>query len=299
MPASILFAGSEFLEKSEGCKKVYVVAPASSIKDLSAFAALQHDSALLAAATALAAKSGAGSPTGSSSSTLVLGGGGPSEVALVPLPEESSRYYSPTQSMAITAGLASAGVSGGGSVLILLGDESHLVPSAMAVARACPLYSRKTTPSSDAEVVVGFATVAAPTVLLAEAAKLCAAELIVDSIREAAAIAETPAEEASTADVEAKAREMLAGVPNMEITSIVGEELRTAGLGGIYNVGRAAVVPPRLVILKYTPPTASQAAAPAIGIVGKGIVYDTGGLNLKSNGGRGMKGDMSGSAATL
>jgi hypothetical protein len=31
-------------------------------------------------------------------------------------------------------------------------------------------------------------------------------------------------------------------------------------------------------------------AAPSIGLVGKGIVYDTGGLNLKSTGGRGMKG---------
>ena len=58
-------------------------------------------------------------------------------------------------------------------------------------------------------------------------------------------------------------------------------------------------MPPRLVILKYTPEDAAQAAAPPIGIVGKGIVYDTGGLNLKSNGGRQMKGDMAGSAATL
>lgn len=32
-------------------------------------------------------------------------------------------------------------------------------------------------------------------------------------------------------------------------------------------------------------------AAPSVGLVGKGIVYDTGGLNLKSTGGRGMKGD--------
>ena len=53
------------------------------------------------------------------------------------------------------------------------------------------------------------------------------------------------------------------------------------------------------MILKYTPEDAAQAAAPPIGIVGKGIVYDTGGLNLKSNGGRQMKGDMAGSAATL
>jgi probable aminopeptidase NPEPL1 len=84
-----------------------------------------------------------------------------------------------------------------------------------------------------------------------------------------------------------------------EITSIIGEDAKAAGLGGIYNVGRASTVPPRLVILKYTPTDAVAAAAPSIGLVGKGIVYDTGGLNLKSTGGRGMKGDMAGSAATL
>ena len=46
-------------------------------------------------------------------------------------------------------------------------------------------------------------------------------------------------------------------------------------MGGIWNVGRASTVPPRLVILKYTPEDAAQAAAPPIGIVGKGIVRRT------------------------
>ena len=40
---------------------------------------------------------------------------------------------------------------------------------------------------------------------------------------------------------------------SIEITSIVGEDAKAAGLGGIYNVGRASTVPPRLVILKWTP----------------------------------------------
>jgi hypothetical protein len=238
MPPSIVFAaGDEFFAQSEGCTKAFVVAPASSLKSGLAFGALQHDTALVASLEALAAKAGEGTATGSSSSTLVIGGSGASEAAVVPLAEESSRYYSPTQSMAITAGLASAGVAGAkkASVLIVLKEEEHLLPAAMAVARACPTYSRKSTPAAETVVVVGFVHVAAPTVLLADAAKLCAAELISQSIREAAHIAETPAEDASTADVEATARAMLVGVPNVEITSIVGEDLRACGLGGIYN----------------------------------------------------------------
>lgn len=284
---------------------MFVVAPASSLRNGSAFALLSSNSALLAAATALAAKVGPGSPTGSSASTLVLGGGDdtPDEVVLVPLAENVSRYYSGTHSMAITAGLASAGIStSGGSVLIVLAQEAHLVPAAMAVARACPTYSRKTSggnATSPPPVVVGFASATDPGVLLDESKALSAAELITDSIRQAADIAETPAEDASTADVEARARAVLEGVPGVDITTIAGDDLRAAGLEGIYNVGRAAVVPPRLVILRYTPAEAAQAATPAIGLVGKGIVYDTGGLNLKRSGGRHMKGDMAGAASVL
>ena len=46
---------------------------------------------------------------------------------------------------------------------------------------------------------------------------------------------------------------------------------------GIYNVGKAAVVPPVFVCLSHKPEGASR----TIAWVGKGIVYDTGGLSIK------------------
>lgn len=49
-------------------------------------------------------------------------------------------------------------------------------------------------------------------------------------------------------------------------------------MGGIYGVGRAAMVPPALAVLSHTPPGAHE----TIAWVGKGIVYDTGGLSIKS-----------------
>ena len=49
-------------------------------------------------------------------------------------------------------------------------------------------------------------------------------------------------------------------------------------ISGIYGVGKAAVNPPALVVLSHTPPKAST----TIAWVGKGIVYDTGGLSLKT-----------------
>jgi probable aminopeptidase NPEPL1 len=61
-------------------------------------------------------------------------------------------------------------------------------------------------------------------------------------------------------------------------------------------VGRAAIVPPRLLLLEYRPPKARL----KVGVIGKGIVYDTGGLSLKpTTGMSGMKADMGGAAAAV
>ena len=60
-------------------------------------------------------------------------------------------------------------------------------------------------------------------------------------------------------------------------TIIRGEELRERGFGGIYGVGKAAAHPPALVVLSHKPPDSNR----AIAWVGKGIVYDTGGLSIK------------------
>jgi len=90
------------------------------------------------------------------------------------------------------------------------------------------------------------------------------------------------------------------------MTEIVGEELQSQGYGGLFGVGRAATSPPRLVIMEYNPPTTSATSSSStirpetIALVGKGIIYDTGGLSLKPKTGMcGMKHDMGGSAGML
>ena len=59
---------------------------------------------------------------------------------------------------------------------------------------------------------------------------------------------------------------------------IRGEELRERGFGGIYGVGKAAVNPPALAVLSHKP----RGATETIAWVGKGIVFDTGGLSIKA-----------------
>lgn len=63
--------------------------------------------------------------------------------------------------------------------------------------------------------------------------------------------------------------------------------------------GKAAVVPPALVVLSYKP-AGPAAATDTIALVGKGIVYDTGGLSIKGKTAMpGMKRDCGGAAAIL
>lgn len=78
---------------------------------------------------------------------------------------------------------------------------------------------------------------------------------------------------------------------------LVGEELTQHGLNLHYAVGQASQFAPRLVTIEHRGNPASDDVTM---IVGKGITFDTGGLNLKPTGSmESMHYDMSGAAATL
>ena len=74
--------------------------------------------------------------------------------------------------------------------------------------------------------------------------------------------------------------------------------LAEQGCGGILAVGGGSASPPRLIEATWRP--RGSAAGPHLVLVGKGITFDTGGVNLKrGDGARTMFTDMSGGAAVL
>lgn len=76
-------------------------------------------------------------------------------------------------------------------------------------------------------------------------------------------------------------------------------ELKAGGFGGILAVGAGSATPPRLVQLAHVPAGATATTPHAV-LVGKGITFDTGGLDIKpAEGMLAMKTDMSGSAIVL
>ena len=74
------------------------------------------------------------------------------------------------------------------------------------------------------------------------------------------------------------------------------EEIAKLGMGLLLGVARGSSEPPRLMVFRYEP--AGAPAAPVLGLVGKGITFDTGGISIKpADGMERMKDDMAGGAA--
>jgi leucyl aminopeptidase len=87
----------------------------------------------------------------------------------------------------------------------------------------------------------------------------------------------------------------LAGQHDAEVREWVGEELLAAGFTMIHTVGRAASRAPRLIELRW-----GEADAPRLTLIGKGVCFDTGGVDIKGpEGMRWMKKDMGGAAHAI
>ncbi len=110
-------------------------------------------------------------------------------------------------------------------------------------------------------------------------------------------LANTPAATKTPAWFGEQAREVL--TPLGATVAVRGEDwLREQGFGGVLAVGAASSAPPCLIEAAWRPRGAK--ATPHVVLAGKGITFDTGGLNIKTGDGmKTMKTDMSGGAAVL
>ena len=103
----------------------------------------------------------------------------------------------------------------------------------------------------------------------------------------------TPASDMGPAELEDAARDV-ANAFDATLKVIEGDALLEGGFPMIHTVGRASTRAPRLLDLNW------GTAGPRLTLVGKGVCFDTGGLNLKPGGSMGlMKKDMGGAATVL
>eukprot|EP00898_Chlorokybus_atmophyticus_P007095 jgi/Chlat1/7387/Chrsp6S09188 len=273
--------------------------------------------------------------SGSSSSSWFSDNGKARKVVAAVLPAACSRHNSPAFPHSVTSLVSGAAGKGTTGVVLVLEDELHAFAAGCAVGKAFPVYSVKSsgknTDSDNGvakpeEKVVKTAFVTADgSALAAGSEELKRIAKATEGIRLTQRLVEgsfTHADVPSLPLAEAAILEAMRLLPpawmvgraaaqDVDISSnlhikqkqldvktevIRGSELRDKGFGGLWGVGKAAVLPPALVILTYEPSSPKK----TICLVGKGIVYDTGGLSIKpSSSMPGMKGDMAGAAATL
>jgi leucyl aminopeptidase len=106
----------------------------------------------------------------------------------------------------------------------------------------------------------------------------------------------TPAADMGALQIETIAREV-AEAFGAKITVAVGDDLIEAGYPAVHAVGRAATPQraPRFIEISW-----GEAGRPLVALIGKGVVFDTGGLDIKPAAGmRTMKKDMGGAAHAL
>jgi len=97
-----------------------------------------------------------------------------------------------------------------------------------------------------------------------------------------------------------RARKMVAEVnsPQLSIEVLGPEKIRELRMGAFWSVAQGSDEPPQLIVMRYSPPGAPE--KPVLGLVGKGITFDSGGISIKAaDGMEKMKYDMAGGAAMI
>jgi leucyl aminopeptidase len=106
----------------------------------------------------------------------------------------------------------------------------------------------------------------------------------------------TPANVATPSFLAARAEEIAAGAASLSFEALGPAELAEKRMGGLLAVSQGGPEEPRMIVLRYS----GGGDGPTLGLVGKGVTFDTGGISLKPGAGMAeMKMDMSGAAAVL
>src|SRR6516225_9528953 len=93
--------------------------------------------------------------------------------------------------------------------------------------------------------------------------------------------------------------EAMAKAAGLAVEVLDEKKIADLKMGALLSVAQGSVEPPRMIVITYNPPSAKR-GAPVIGLVGKAVTFDTGGISIKpAEGMEKMKYDMAGGATML
>ena len=125
----------------------------------------------------------------------------------------------------------------------------------------------------------------------AEAARVCA-----EAQNRARDLQSLPSNVATPSFLARRAREIASSHERVKTDVLGREEIAAKEMGGLAAVSQGSVEEPQLIVLRYS----GGGEGPTLGLVGKGVTFDTGGISIKPSAGmQEMKMDMSGAAAVI
>lgn len=211
------------------------------------------------------------------------------------LPTACSRHNTPSNAHAL--GNVVKANKGSGDVVVVISPNSveSAFAQACAAGRHFSQFSMKSGKSAPVATSVDLVIDTEPQ----PEELLTSIRSTISNIRLAQRLVDTPPNILHVDGYIAEARAVAAQL-DCTVTVIQGKDLEAQGFGGLFGVGKASEHPPALVVLSHVPKGVDP-STPSVCLVGKGIVYDTGGLSIKTptTSMAGMKTDMGGSAAVL
>jgi leucyl aminopeptidase len=123
------------------------------------------------------------------------------------------------------------------------------------------------------------------------------AAVAADATNAARDLQHAPANEMTPTRLAERARELAAELGTLTVETMGRAEIEAAGMGAFAGVARGSHEEPQLITIRYAP---ADATGPVLGLVGKAVTFDSGGISLKPGMKMSeMKFDMSGGAAVL
>lgn len=198
------------------------------------------------------------------------------------------------------AGAAAARAAGAGKVrsvaLVPPADAGAAEVAAFAEGFGTGAYRFDRFKSADARKSPDKLAVHSATV---RASDLARAERIVEAVNAARDLVNTPSNHLTPTMLGDYARGLADGVAGLKVTVLDRARLEKLGAGALLAVAQGSAQPPRMIVMRYTPPARGRASE-VLGLVGKAVTFDTGGISIKpSNGMEEMKMDMGGGAAVI
>ena len=221
---------------------------------------------------------------------------GTGKISVVKISNESSRQNCPSRPDLITKSIKPLIDKESVNLELCVKNEADVIPSAMAVYRACPVVSLKSEKKKERFVQIRI-SVDGHEVDDSLSNKV---RVIGENVRTAQALVDLPPNELNPDTFTDIVIDLVGKMDGVKCEVFVDCEER--GFHGLHSVGKASVHKPRMIVLSHTLENKVNESSDidSVALVGKGICFDSGGYSLKGSQHQiGMKRDMGGAAAAL